>query len=58
MDGGSYKRIHIYSATGQRLIAADFTQSSYIVSINGLASGVYIVEVMQNGNVTRKKIVK
>lgn len=57
-DDASSKRINIYNINGQRLIAADFTQSNYVISVDALASGVYIAEVVQNGNVTRKKIVK
>jgi hypothetical protein len=57
-DDASSKRINIYNVNGQRLIAVDFTQSNYVVSIDVLTPGVYIAEVVQNGNVTRKKIVK
>jgi hypothetical protein len=52
------KTVNIFNLNGQRLITQDFDGNSKSISISGLEDGMYIVEVMQEGNATRKKIVK
>jgi len=52
------KTVNVYNMNGQRMIALNFTETERSISLSGLAQGMYLVEVVQDGNVTRKKIVK
>lgn len=54
----SAKTMHLYNLNGQRLMSRDFKETAIVVSLSGLSEGMYIVEVVQDGNTTRKKIVK
>lgn len=57
-NDASGKQVNIYNMNGQQLSSIEYVGTVKEISIAPLAQGSYIIEVIQAGNMTRKKIVK
>ncbi|KAA5534678.1 T9SS type A sorting domain-containing protein [Taibaiella lutea] len=58
LGNDNMKTLNVYNMNGQRIIGLNFADTEKSINISGIAQGMYLVEVIQDGNVTRKKIVK
>lgn len=55
----SDKSIQLYKITGERILSdKHFGGSNYTIDISSENDGIYVIEVIENGNISRNKIIK
>jgi hypothetical protein len=48
----------VYQASGALVISQRLTSTAQVISLKGLASGMYYVQVKNGAHLTRKKVMK
>ena len=55
-DGSSNAQLRLVSLSGQEMIVQQLNSHLEIISLNDLATGIYIANVVSNNKVTTKRI--
>ena len=59
VEGEDVEEVEIYNAMGKKVISTDVNSSSYVIDINSLTSGMYLIRTIDaDNNISTKKFIK